>query len=164
MLNPLRAKLALLALLFLVVPCKANAVVGGTGVSSINQFPFQVELWNQLGGDPVNGFFCGGVVLDATHIATAAHCVLDTTTGQATPPSNIHVLAGTADLDNTTGASDPVAVADSFDPRYDTATNDYDMGVITLGAPLDLTGSTIKSIAPVVVQTIQQALRQTARP
>ena len=26
--------------------------------------------------NPVNGFICGGVVIDATHIATAAHCML----------------------------------------------------------------------------------------
>ena len=44
MLNPLRAKVALLALVFLAMPGSAKAVVNGSPVSSITEFPFQVEL------------------------------------------------------------------------------------------------------------------------
>ncbi len=118
----------------MALPGSAEAIVGGSQVSNIDSFPFQVELWNQLGGNPVDGFFCGGVILDATHVATAAHCVFDEGSGQATPPGQLHVLAGTNDL-NQSGTDDTAAAA-SFDPRYDPTTNDYDMGVITLSQPL----------------------------
>ncbi len=53
----------------------------------------------------MDGFFCGGVILDATHVATAAHCVFDEGSGQATPPGQLHVLAGTDDL-NQPGTDD----------------------------------------------------------
>ena len=58
-----------------------------------------------------------------------------------------------------------MAVADSFDPRYSTETNDYDMGVITLAAPgLTLApGSAINSIAPVDPADTNQASPTPAR-
>jgi secreted trypsin-like serine protease len=116
------------------MPGTAQAIVGGTQVSSNTKFPFQVELWNQLGGDPADGFFCGGVILDSLHIATAAHCVFDESTDQVTPPGQLHVLAGTTDL--KAGGTDTIAAATSFDPRYNPNTSDYDMGVITLSQAL----------------------------
>jgi secreted trypsin-like serine protease len=132
----LKRFLAVFAVLAAFAPATANAIVGGSEVSSITKFPFQVELWNDFGQNlgPVDGFFCGGVILDATHIATAAHCVFDDTTGQPTPPSRLHVLAGTRDL--AAPGTAQAAIAASFDPRYNPNTNDYDMGVITLGTPL----------------------------
>jgi hypothetical protein len=130
----LKRALATFAALAAFAPASAGAIVGGSQVSSIADFPFQVELWNQAGGNPVDGFFCGGVILDATHIATAAHCVFDESSGQATPPEQLHVLAGTNDLQAP--GTDTVAAAASFDPRYDPSSNDYDFGVVTLSAPL----------------------------
>jgi hypothetical protein len=130
----LKRALATFAVLAAFAPGTAGAIVGGSQASSISQFPFQVELWNQAGGNPVDGFFCGGVILDASHVATAAHCVFDESTGQATAPAQLHVLAGTNDLEAT--GTDTVAAAASFDPRYDPSSNDYDFGVVTLAAPL----------------------------
>ena len=146
-----RTLAALAVLAGLAFPGGAQAIVGGTEVSSITKFPFQVELWNQLGGNAVDGFFCGGVILDSTHVATAAHCVFDESTGEATPLGQLHVLAGTNDI--SAAGTDVGAVAASFDPRYDPTTNDYDWGVITVSSPL-FTGSpvpngTTTTIAPV---------------
>src|SRR5439155_1129681 len=81
---------------------------------------------------PVDGFFCGGVIIDPTHIATAAHCVFDDTTGQATSPSRLHVLAGTRDL--AAPGTAPAAGAASFDPRYNPNTNHHATGVVPLVA------------------------------
>jgi hypothetical protein len=137
----LKRFLAAFAVLAAFAPGTANAIVGGSQVSSIKSFPFQIELWNDFGQGlgPVDGFFCGGVILDSVHIGTAAHCVFDETTGQATPPSRLHVLAGTSDLQASGTAQ--VAAAASFDPRYDPNTNDYDVGMITLATPLWPSGS-----------------------
>jgi secreted trypsin-like serine protease len=141
----LKRFLAAFAVIAAFAPGTADAIVGGSPAST-GQFPFQVALWNDTGGaGRVTGFFCGGVILDTTHIATAAHCVFDETTGQATPPQHLHVLAGTNDL--ASGGTDQAAAAASFDPRYNPNTNDYDMGVVTLGT--SLTGSNIAGVSPV---------------
>jgi hypothetical protein len=116
-------------------------IVGGAGVP-IADFPFQVALYDPRVGTVSAGFFCGGVILDATHVATAAHCTIDEATGQVTPPQDIAVLAGSSSLGSATASpagggsvEDPAAVT-SIDPHYNAAINDYDVAVITLARPL----------------------------
>jgi secreted trypsin-like serine protease len=140
-------------------------VVGGTTVT-ITTYPFQVALWAPTAGAPADGQFCGGTILDATHVATAAHCVFDDAGGQTTPAGEIHVLAGTAHLRSSAEAAYPGTVRDvaaaavSFDPRYDPVTADYDAAVVALSQPL-WTGATPNrdgstSIAPVGLITAAQ--------
>jgi secreted trypsin-like serine protease len=112
------------------------AIVGGTSNVTIQSFPFQTELWSTSAPNADFGFFCGGVILDATHIATAAHCVLNPDTGQAFPPSAINVRAGTNDVTDTASGLDHAVAVTSFDPNYDPSANDFDVGVLTLAAPL----------------------------
>ena len=85
---------------------------------------------------PAKGFFCGGVILDATHVATAAHCLFGER-GQHSPPAEIEVLAGSSYLEPTDPGSvrDPV-VAATVDPAYNPAASDYDVGVLQLARPL----------------------------
>jgi secreted trypsin-like serine protease len=125
----------------------------------INDFPFQVALYDPHAGSVAAGFFCGGVVIDATHVATAAHCAMDEITGQVTPPQDIAVLAGSSSLGNAvqgpTGAVEDPAAITSIDPHYNPAINDYDVAVITLAHPL-WSGSTPpldgnSTIAPIPV-------------
>jgi Trypsin len=115
-------------------------IVGGTAVS-IAQFPFQVALYDPRAGSVAAGFFCGGVIVDATHVATAAHCAIDDSSGRVTPPQDIAVMAGSTRLSGAgeplaAGAIDDPALATSLDPSYDPATNDYDAAVIRLARPL----------------------------
>merc|ERR1712106_600369 len=49
---------------------KKGRVVGGTDVNSPSEFPFYVSLFYSKEGYP----FCGGTILDAYTILTAAHC------------------------------------------------------------------------------------------
>jgi secreted trypsin-like serine protease len=117
-------------------------IVGGGSVS-IARFPFQVALYDPQAGSISGGFFCGGVIIDATHVATAAHCVIDSETGHVVAPSHIAVLAGASRLSVAAGTSsaggsgvkDPAA-ATAFDPSYSRASSDYDVGVVTLKRPL----------------------------
>jgi len=111
-------------------------VVGGTA-TPIASAPFTVAL-TYAGIDPYDGLNCGGVIVDATHVVTAAHCVDDL--GSVDPPGSLVVLAGSATLPliNTVppGAiSDPV-IQTSFDPNYDPGTGDNDVGIVTLQEPL----------------------------
>lgn len=121
-------------------PLAHTSIVGGESVP-IAAFPFQVALYDPRAGSVAGGFFCGGVVIDATHVATAAHCAIDESTGHVTPPADIAVLAGAARLGGV-GASypgaaieDPASVT-SLDPAYEPSINDYDVAVIGLRRPL----------------------------
>lgn len=114
-----------------------ESIVGGAE-ASIADFPFQVALYDPQAGSPAAGFFCGGVILDADHVATAAHCLLGGGSGRRlSAPAEIEVLAGSSRLSPTDSGSvrDPVASA-TYDPRYNPFTSDYDVGVLTLARRL----------------------------
>jgi secreted trypsin-like serine protease len=115
---------------------RARASIVGGNVASIEEFPFQVALYDPRAGSPAKGFFCGGVILDATRVATAAHCLVGEG-GSPTPPTQIEVLAGSTYLTPTNPGSvrDPVAAV-TIDPAYNPASNDYDVGLLELARPL----------------------------
>jgi hypothetical protein len=71
-------------------------IVGGQE-SSISQFPWQafVLLDNEAEGKTGS---CGGSILDATHILTAAHCVDHEATTSPFPPSDLTVVAGASEV------------------------------------------------------------------
>jgi trypsin len=114
----------------------ANASIVGGSAASITEFPFQVALYDPRLGSPVKGFFCGGVILDATRVATAAHCLIGEH-GQPSVASEIEVLAGSSDLEPLAPGSirDPVTAA-TIDPAYSPASSDFDVGVLSLTQPL----------------------------
>jgi trypsin len=116
--------------------------------TAIDEAPFQVALYDPQVVDShepdnlLEAQFCGGVIRDATHVLTAAHCV---TFGgfEAAAPEEIEVLAGSANLQEPEVGSieDPV-VATSFDPDFDPFTYEHDLGVLTLEKPLWEEGTT----------------------
>jgi trypsin len=118
-----------------IEPFAHAAIVDGSD-ASITEFPFQVALYNPRVGPPAKGFFCGGVILDATSVATAAHCLINEQ-GRPSAPAEIEVLAGSTFLEPTDPGSirDPVA-ATTVDGAYNPATSDYDVGLLHLARPL----------------------------
>jgi secreted trypsin-like serine protease len=114
---------------------RARASIVGGEAASIANFPFQVALYDPRAGSPAAGFFCGGVIIDATHVVTAAHCV--TSAAQAEPSEDVEVLAGSSSLDVPEPASvrDPVAWS-TFDSHYNPVSSDYDIALLTLARPL----------------------------
>jgi secreted trypsin-like serine protease len=144
---------------FAASPRARESIVGGAS-TAIARFPFQVALYNPHAGPPVVGFFCGGVIIDATHVITAAHCIDTGAHGQVGPLDEIEVLAGSTNLTPTDPGSvrDPVAAA-AFDPGYNPATNNLDVGLLTLARPL-WSGPTpsldgVSRIAPLPVSSEQ---------
>lgn|GEM_PF-2404932 len=121
--------------------------------------PFQVALYDPElvsatePNDLLDAQFCGGVIRDATHVLTAAHCV---TFGGfvAAEPQEIEVLAGSANLEVPEAGAirDPVVVT-SFDPEWDPSSGLHDIGLLTLEKPLwtgaepQIDGATVQ-IAP----------------
>jgi secreted trypsin-like serine protease len=128
-----------------LAPHARASIVGGDG-ASIASFPFQVALYDPQADSPAAGFFCGGVILDATHVATAAHCIAGGGGRQAGSPSNVAVLAGSSALD----PPDPGSVRDlvqssALDSHYNPQSSDYDVALLTLVRPL-WTGPTAPSL------------------
>ena len=84
-----------------------------------------------------DGWDCTGAVLDATHVLTAGHCVVDENTGQATPAQDFRVYTGDANVGQLSGGSPYDAVTSAVaDPSYDATADTYDVAVLTLATPL----------------------------
>jgi secreted trypsin-like serine protease len=124
-----------------LAPRAKASIVGGAG-ASIASFPFQVALYDTQAGSPAAGFFCGGVIIDATHVITAAHCVV----GNSGSPGGIAVLAGSTSLDSLEPGSvrDPVQ-SSAVDSHYSPVSSDDDIALLTLSRPL-WSGPTAPSI------------------
>lgn len=142
-----RSELALGALLLAVVlgavggsvgaSAAETKIVGGNAVS-IADYPYQVLLLiNQAEGT----FQCGGSIRDATHVVTAAHCVVDEDAGfhpRIVAPGAVTVgySSATRSTMQTVGVS-RVSVARGFE-RDGTAASDA--ALLTLASPIDLAG------------------------
>jgi secreted trypsin-like serine protease len=143
---------------------RATASVVGGEAASIASFPFQVALYDPRAGSPAAGFFCGGVIIDATHVITAAHCV--TGASQTADSGDMEVLAGSTSLELPDPASvrDPVA-ASTFDSHYNPLSSDYDVALLTLAHPL-WQGSTpsLDGIDPIAPLPLDGAAPGVANP
>ena len=100
----LRALVPLTLAVLAALPCAGAAaqqrIVGGSA-AAVGQFPYQVAV-------DANGGLCGGSILDDTHVATAAHCVVDTESGDypfIDNPANYDVQYGGRNIDS--GPTDP---------------------------------------------------------
>lgn len=119
----------------LAPPLARASVVGGSS-ASIADFPFIVALYDPRAGSPAAGFFCGGVILDATHVATAAHCVVEAS-GGSLGMGRVAVLAGSTTLAPVQAGSVTDPVQESlFDRRYEPVSSDYDVALLRLARPL----------------------------
>jgi hypothetical protein len=125
---------------------KARAsVVGGTQVS-ITTVPWQVYVLT-------SNTACGGSVLDAKRVLTAAHCIADGT--KLKPTGDVTVLAGASDYTTWTPGETPpsgtqVVKAASLRAHPYYVPEPYvadDVGVITLASALDLSTPRTKAIA-----------------
>jgi secreted trypsin-like serine protease len=146
-------------------PVASASVVDGSN-ASISEFPFQVALYDPKAGSPAKGFFCGGVIVSATRVVTAAHCLIGER-GQRSSTSEIEVLAGSTYLAPTDPGSvrDPVMKA-TIDSAYNATTSDYDVGMLRLARPLwrgsspTLNGHS--TIAPLAADAAQAEARSAA--
>jgi len=131
------AILGVLAALACVSPAHAQSsqrILGGS-TTTIAAHPHQAVL---LAGDFA---FCGASIRDATHVVTAAHCVMAQEPGypQIASPASMVVGHSTDDLpvapDNRVGVT-----RISVDPRYLRRLDgsEYDSAVLTLSRPIPL--------------------------
>jgi trypsin len=93
------------------------AIVGGTEVS-IEDYPYQIALI-------LNGKLgCGGSIISPNHVVTAAHCVIDH------PASKFSIRAGSSS--SKSGGVVVNVSSSAVHPKYNTATFDNDIAILTL--------------------------------
>ena len=82
--------------------------------------------------------WCGGSLLSARHVLTAAHCTVGSS------PSSIRVLVG--EHDTTDSVADIRSISAINDhPSYDSGSLEYDYSILTLSDPVTFS----RSMAPV---------------
>lgn len=113
-------------------------VVGGTTASATTDVPWQALVLP-------SGYLCGGSILDATHVVTAAHCVYDEDSGAITAPSAITVHAGATS--RFSAGQHPAVTGVALNPAYNPYDATGDAAVLTLQAPgFTLNGTTVAAI------------------
>ncbi len=124
--------------------------------TSIAQYPWQVFVTTEAG--PGASYNCGGSILDATHILTAAHCVDHDGSTTSYPAGAVKVLAGASDVSEfrsfslvPAGAQERQVSRVRVDPYYSPLPNiKDDAAVLELSSPLELSTAANAQAIPLV--------------
>lgn len=116
-------------------------IVGGSDAQA-GSWPWQVQL-NIT--DSTGTYLCGGSLLSASWVVTAAHCVDNS--GATVPASGVSVRAGSV----TRGSGGQIARATRVikHPQYNPNADENDIALIQLATPFTL-GTTVAPIAPML--------------
>ena len=118
-------------------------IIGGRQ-TPIEQVPWQVYVEGGLFEAEGKTFttFCGGSILDSTHILTAAHCTDAEGTTNGYPAEIFKVLAGDSDDKSVSATTQERAVVSvRRDPLYRASPMSDDVAILTLAAPLELSAA-----------------------
>ncbi|WP_330286905.1 S1 family peptidase [Streptomyces sp. NBC_00576] len=103
-------------------------IVGGT-TTTASAYPYVMQIT-----DSSQNQFCGGTLVSATKVVTAAHCMVDETT------SSVRVVGGRTYLNGTNGTVSRVTKI-WIHPSYTDATNGDDVAVLTLATSMPYTAA-----------------------
>ncbi|XP_015787175.1 serine protease 48-like [Tetranychus urticae] len=120
----------------------SGRIYKGTKVRA-NKYPWLAHIRSFADRDDNSFGQCGGSLIDETHVATAAHCVV-TKDGQRYKPENIDVFLGRVKAFSDFSYPHKVSKV-WFDPKYDSSNLSNDFAILTLSKPVKFT----QTIAPV---------------
>ncbi|MFF1698261.1 S1 family peptidase [Streptomyces sp. NPDC058257] len=124
----------------------AHAIIGGTEVSN-DAYPFMAAVMDKGSGSPLDRQFCGGSLVAADTVMTAAHCLVDDA-GKPLKPKKLQVAVGRTVL-SASGQGQIRNVAKGgvvVHPRYLKGQEAYDVAFIQLSKP-------VKGISPIALPT-----------
>lgn len=125
-------------------------IIGGSNVS-ITDHPYQVKV------DIAGVGSCGGSIRDATHVITAAHCVVNEEFffPFIVAPGAVSVGYGAS---NRTQLTRVGVQRVSVHPAYlrSLSSWEFDVAVLTLNASIDLSGPNAKAIAPATAAELNE--------
>jgi secreted trypsin-like serine protease len=107
-------------------------IVGGT-TTTASAYPFMMQIT-----DSSQSQFCGGTLVSATKVVTAAHCMVGETT------SSVRVVGGRTYRNGTNGTVARVSRI-WIHPDYTDATNGDDVAVLTLSTSMPYTAASYVS-------------------
>ena len=111
------------------------AIVGGEE-TAVGAWPWMAALVYRAFGNALDGQFCGGSLIDAEWVLTAAHCVLNGD-GSVADPYSIDVVLSRHQLSSSEGVR--VALQEILPhPGYDSASSDHDLALLHLATPVNL--------------------------
>ncbi len=116
-------------------------IVGGAPADP-GEWPWQVALVHGDASGPNFWYdqFCGGSLISAQWVVTAAHCVTNGTA--AVSPSSVDVVAGIYDLwEPASGYQQRNVASIVVHPSWNPSTMDYDIALLKLASPVTLGGS-----------------------
>ena len=119
----------------------SERIVGGD-VADPSDWPFMAAVTDRRGNQ-----FCGGSVIDADSVVTAAHCVA------GAQPRNVHVITGRPDL-NEESEGQEIRVADLAVHRQYLRRGARDVAVLNLRAPA--------SVSPILLATEGDEVTETS--
>jgi trypsin len=138
-----RTRLAVVALLAIVLPGLSQAadarpvrpggdIIGGVPADP-GEYPFMAAILDKtISGSDFNKQFCGGSLIAADWVLTAAHCV------QGEDPRNLAVAVGRTLLDSNQGVRSDVTHAYVHPDYGDPAGNSHDAALLRLATAVPL--------------------------
>jgi secreted trypsin-like serine protease len=129
----------------------APDIVGGE-LAPADAYPWMVALFNPQGGTPAQAQFCGGSLIAAEWVLTAAHCLFEG--NQVITGEGVSVLIDQADLTGAGGVTRSVSQVIAH-PQYVASTSDFDYGLLRLSSAA--TGKTTVAIATGGQSALEQA-------
>lgn len=134
------------ALALVATGTPAHAIIGGTEVSN-DAYPFMVAVMDKGQGSALDRQFCGGSLVTADTVMTAAHCLVDDA-GKPVSPKKLQLAVGRTVLSAAgqgqirNAAKGGVVVH----PRYLKGQEAYDVAFIQLSKP-------VRGISPIALPT-----------